>query len=50
MDAAPLQWFSINDKFALHVSIDDTTGKILSLYIAKMNAFMVILKLLNNHH
>lgn len=35
MDASPFEWFGTNEKFALHGAIDDATGKIVGLYLAK---------------
>lgn len=35
MDATPFEWFGTNEKFTLHGAIDDATGKILGLYLAK---------------
>lgn len=35
MDASPFEWFSSAEKFALHGAIDDATGKIVGLYLAK---------------
>ncbi len=35
MDATPFEWFGTKEKFALHGAIDDATGKIVGLYLAK---------------
>ena len=35
LDATPFEWFGSNQKFSLHGSIDDATGKITALYLCK---------------
>jgi len=35
MDSTPLEWFGTTEKFALHGAIDDATGNIVGLYLAK---------------
>lgn len=35
MDATPFEWFGGSEKFSLHGAIDDATGKIVGLYLAK---------------
>ncbi|QSQ09768.1 hypothetical protein H0A61_02148 [Koleobacter methoxysyntrophicus] len=35
MDASPFEWFGTDEKFTLHGAIDDATGKIVGLYLAK---------------
>lgn len=45
MDATPFEWFGTNEEFTLHGAIDDATGKIVGLYLTKMNASKGILRL-----
>lgn len=35
MDATPFEWFGGSEKFSLHGAIDDATGQIVGLYLAK---------------
>jgi transposase len=35
MDATPYDWFGTGEKFSLHGAIDDATGKVVALYLAK---------------
>ena len=35
MDATPFEWFGGTEKFSLHGAIDDATGKVVGLYLAK---------------
>ncbi|GAW30934.1 integrase [Carboxydocella sp. JDF658] len=53
MDATPFEWFGTNEKFALHGAIDDATGKIVGLYLAKNEClqgyFEVIWQIVNKH-
>lgn len=35
VDATPHNWFNSNTRFSLHGAIDDATGKVVSLYMAK---------------
>jgi len=35
MDASPHDWFGTGEKFSLHGGIDDATGKVVALYLAK---------------
>jgi len=35
MDIAPYSWFGTNETFSLHGAIDDATGNIVGLYLAK---------------
>ncbi|AVX19462.1 ISNCY family transposase [Carboxydocella thermautotrophica] len=53
MDATPFEWFGTNEKFALHGAIDDATGKIVGLYLAKNEClqgyFEVTWQIVNKH-
>jgi transposase len=35
MDATPYEWFGTSENFSLHGGIDDATGKVVALYLAK---------------
>jgi transposase len=40
MDATPFKWFGTDEKYTLHGAIDDATGKIVGLFMAKNECLM----------
>jgi transposase len=53
MDATPFAWFGTDQNYTLHGAIDDATGKILGLYLARKEClqgyFEVVRRILGNH-
>lgn len=53
MDASPFNWFGDDRNFDLHGAIDDATGKIVGLYLAKNEClqgyFETVRQMINNH-
>lgn len=53
MDATPFEWFGGSEKFSLHGAIDDATGQVVGLYLAKnecLHGYWEITRQMILHH